>query len=212
PRNLAQAEALDTLLSELGQPLDAVVQMDVDYGELMRRISGRRSCSDCGRGFNLFSPPADQIENATCPKTGRPQQLIQRPDHNKETVAERLKVYEQKTKPLIAFYSDRGLLQSINAEGDVDEITQRLESALRAATQAKPKRVARRKPAAKRKAAAKRSAGTKKTAGRKAGAGRGAATKRKATSGRKPAKVAAKKASTAQAKRGVARRATGKKT
>ena len=58
PRNLAQAHALDELLSELGQPLDAVVQMDVDYGELMRRISGRRTCPDCGRVFNVFTSPA----------------------------------------------------------------------------------------------------------------------------------------------------------
>jgi len=75
PRNLAQAHALDALLSELGQPLDAVVQMDVDYGELMRRISGRRTCGDCGRVFNLFSTPADQIETEKCPKTGEPHKL-----------------------------------------------------------------------------------------------------------------------------------------
>ena len=55
PRNLAQARALDALLNELGQPLDAVVQMDVEYSELLRRISGRRTCADCGRVFNLFS-------------------------------------------------------------------------------------------------------------------------------------------------------------
>lgn len=131
PRNIAQANALDGLLGELGQPLDAVVQMDVDYGELMRRISGRRTCSDCGKVFNLFSTPADQIETEQCPKTGEPHKLFQRPDDTEETVANRLKVYEEKTKPLIEFYRDKGVLQSIDAEGDVDDITARLESILR---------------------------------------------------------------------------------
>src|SRR6185437_2713057 len=70
PRNLAQAQALDTLLRELGQPLDAVVQMEVEYGELMRRISGRRTCCDCGRVFNVFSTSASQIEQEKCPQTG----------------------------------------------------------------------------------------------------------------------------------------------
>jgi adenylate kinase len=131
PRNIAQANALDALLGELGQPLDAVVQMDVDYGELMRRISGRRTCSDCGKVFNLFSTPADQIETEQCPRTGEPHKLFQRPDDTEETVANRLKVYEEKTKPLIEFYRDKGLLQAIDAQGDVDDITARLESVLR---------------------------------------------------------------------------------
>src|ERR1700716_2445836 len=138
PRHLGQAPALDALLSELGQPLDAVVQMDVDYGELMRRISGRRTCADCGRVFNLFSTPVDQIENEKCPKTGEPHKLVQRPDDTEETVPPRLKVYEEKPKPLIEFYREKGLLQSINAEGDVDEITQRLKGALRAASSKAP--------------------------------------------------------------------------
>jgi adenylate kinase len=136
PRNLAQAQALDALLNELGQPLDAVVQMDVEYGELLRRISGRRTCADCGRVFNLFSTPAKQIEQETCPKTGEPHKLFQRPDDNEETVAKRLTVYEEKTKPLIEFYREKGVLQSINAEGDVEEITRRLERALQVATRA----------------------------------------------------------------------------
>lgn len=134
PRNLAQANALDALLTELQQPLDAVVQMDVEYGELLRRISGRRTCADCGRVFNLFGTPPEQIERETCPKTGAPHQLFQRPDDKEETVANRLKVYEEKTKPLIEFYRNKGVLQSINAQGDVDEITQRLEAALRDAS------------------------------------------------------------------------------
>ena len=130
PRNLAQARALDALLRELNQPLDAVVQMDVDYGELLRRISGRRTCGDCGRVFNLLTSPA-QAETDTCPKTGKPHRLFQRPDDNEATVAQRLKVYDEQTKPLIDFYRSRGMLRVIDAEGDVEEVTRRLEQALR---------------------------------------------------------------------------------
>jgi adenylate kinase len=144
PRNLAQARALDTLLRELGKPLDAVVQMDVDYGELTRRISGRRTCADCGRVFNLLTCPPGQAEKDTCPKTGGPHRLFQRPDDNEATVAERLKVYDEKTKPLIEFYRTQGSLRSIDAQGEVDEVTQRLEEALKsppgsAAATTKPK-------------------------------------------------------------------------
>lgn len=130
PRNLAQARALEAMLAELGKPLHAVVQMDVDYGELTRRISGRRTCADCGRVFNVLTCPPGQAESDLCPKTGAPHRLFQRPDDNEATVAERLRVYDEKTKPLIEFYRDHGILHSINAEGGLDEVTQRLELAL----------------------------------------------------------------------------------
>ncbi len=184
PRNLMQADALDSLLSELGQPLDAVVQMDVEYSELMRRISGRRTCADCGRVFNLFSTPAEQIETEKCPKTGGPHKLFQRPDDTEETVANRLKVYEEKTKPLIEFYRNKGVLQTINAEGDVDEISQRLENALQAAAKGAAgarKSAAKKKPAVKKTAAkklpAKKTAAGKKSAAVKAPAKQSAAGK-----------------------------------
>ncbi len=207
PRNLAQANALDALLSELGQPLDAVVQMDVDYGELTRRISGRRTCADCGKVFNLFSTPADQIETERCPRTGGPHRLFQRPDDTEQTVANRLKVYEEKTKPLVEFYRSKGVLQTIEAEGDVGEVTARLERALQAAVQGKPARAVRRKQAAKKKAPARKAAAKGKSAARrpvarkpvkKAGskaAPKAAARRRGAAakSARKPGTVAARR-------------------
>ena len=226
PRNIVQAEALDSLLEELGKPLDSVVQMDVDYGELARRIAGRRSCSNCGRVFNLLTCPPGQAEKETCPKTGGAHQLFQRPDDNEATVAERLKVYDEKTKPLIEFYREHGILRSIDAEGELDEVTQRLEKALgaptRVATSAlaavaakKVKRdsgksgggklVAARKAPSKqapaRKSAAKK-APVKKTAAKKAVSGKGAAKK-------EPAKKSAGKkgvAKKAPAKKGVAKK------
>jgi adenylate kinase len=130
PRNLVQAAALDGLLAELKQPLDAVVQLEVEPAELVRRISGRRSCADCGRVFNVLSSPAPTGAAAVCPTTGAPHRLMQRPDDNEATVAERLRVYEEKTRPLIAFYQSRGLLRVIDAQGDLDAVTQRLTRAL----------------------------------------------------------------------------------
>jgi adenylate kinase len=129
PRNLAQAHALERLLADLKQPLDAVVQLEVDYGELVRRISGRRTCADCGRVFNLLTSPPPAAGEA-CPKTNAPHRLVQRPDDNEATVAERLRVYDEKTRPLIDFYRARGLLRVINAQGDVDAVTRRLAQAL----------------------------------------------------------------------------------
>jgi adenylate kinase len=141
PRNLAQAHALERLLEGLQQPLDAVVQLEVDYRELVRRISGRRTCADCGRVFNLLSSPPAAAHSEWCPKTGAPHRLTQRPDDNEATVTERLRVYDEQTRPLIDFYRARGLLRVINAEGDVDEVTRRLAQALGApASRPSPRR------------------------------------------------------------------------
>ena len=163
PRNLAQAHALDRLLETVRQPLQAVVQLEVDYGELVRRISGRRTCADCGRVFNLFSAKPAALQGELCPKTGAPHRLTQRPDDNEATVAERLRVYDEKTRPLIDFYRARGLLQVIDAEGDVDTVTRRLTAALGAAT---PRRTTGRT----RAATSTRSAGRKRPARRRAAA------------------------------------------
>jgi adenylate kinase len=174
PRNLAQAQALDRLLKALRQPLDAVVQLEVDNAELVRRISGRRTCADCGRVFNVSTSPAQHSKSGSCSSTGTAHRLIQRPDDNEATVAERLRVYEEKTRPLIEFYRRRGLLRVIDAEGGVDEVTERLEQALHARAQsaATARRTTRaRKPGATRRtskpaARAKRKARKRKPASR----------------------------------------------
>ena len=130
PRNLPQAGALTQLLQQLDQPLDAVVLMEVNPGELVRRISGRRTCKDCGRVFNVFTspPPAGEL-----PEDGREHNLFQREDDKEATVAHRLKVYEDKTKPLVEFYRTQDLLRTINAEGELDEVSARLGAALHVA-------------------------------------------------------------------------------
>jgi adenylate kinase len=170
PRNLAQAQALDRLLKTLRQPLDAVVQLEVDNDELVRRISGRRTCADCGRVFNVSTSPAQHSESGSCSSTGTHHRLIQRPDDNEATVAERLRVYEEKTRPLIEFYRRRGLLRAIHAEGGVDEVTERLEQALHAPAQ--PTAPARRTTRSRKQGAARRT--SKAAAG-----GTRTATKRK---------------------------------
>jgi adenylate kinase len=209
PRNLAQANALDALLTELRQPLDAVVQMDVEYSELLRRISGRRTCSDCGRVFNLFSTPTEQIDHETCPKTGAPHRLFQRPDDKEETVANRLKVYEEKTKPLIEFYRNKGVLQSINAQGDVDEITQRLEAALRdAAVGVKPAAHGRDGRSKAKASGVQKSAPAKSAAARTKSAAKKAAGKEPAVKEPSAVKPAARKP---LARKRVATKSAGKR-
>jgi adenylate kinase len=144
PRNLSQAAALEQLLKQVGQPLDAVVLMQVDNDELVRRIGGRRTCRNCGRVFNVFtSPPAP---GETCPKTGAAHDLFQRPDDTEATVAERLKVYDEKTRPLAQFYAQRGVLQRIDAQGAQDIVTARLEAVLSDAGTRPPRRRPKRAP------------------------------------------------------------------
>ena len=192
PRNLAQAHALERLLEALGQPLDAVVQLEVDYRELVRRISGRRTCADCGRVFNMLtSPPA---AGELCPKTAAPHRLTQRPDDNEATVAERLRVYDEKTRPLIDFYRARGLLRVIDAEGHVDEVTRRLARALGARLPA-PRRT--------RGASTPKAAASKRASAGAARARSDGTARRKRSSLRSRSKPAAK---TARVARGKSRR------
>lgn len=147
PRNIAQAEALDAMLKDLGKPLTSVVQLEVPYAELTRRIAGRRSCQNCGRVFNIYSMPVGAP--LVCPSCVGNPALFQRPDDNEATVVERLKVYESQTRPLIKYYTQKSLLQSIDAQGDVDSITALLVHVLTApAMRPAPKRA----PKAKAKA------------------------------------------------------------
>ncbi|MFP4606525.1 MAG: adenylate kinase [Thiohalospira sp.] len=118
PRNPAQAEALDPMLEQMGQPLDAAVQIDVDMDLLMKRILGRRTCASCGAVFNVYTHPPR--EEGVCDYCGG--ELTQRGDDNEETVRNRLEVYEQETAPLVDYYRGQGLLHTVNGVGEVDEI------------------------------------------------------------------------------------------
>jgi adenylate kinase len=126
PRNISQAQSLDGLLEELGAPLDSAVLMDVDFDVLLKRLTGRRTCSKCGRVFNVYFFPPKQ--EAVCDACGG--ELLQRADDNEETISQRLKVYEAQTAPLVSFYESRDKLKVVPAEGEIDAVYERLVAAL----------------------------------------------------------------------------------
>jgi adenylate kinase len=127
PRNVPQAETLQKMLSEWDVKLDVVMELVVDDDEVVRRLSGRRTCRRCGRVWHvLFDPPA---RGEICDDCGG--ELFQRDDDSEQTIRHRLDVYQAQTQPLIAFYADEGTLLGIDATGPVDEITERAMSALR---------------------------------------------------------------------------------
>lgn len=127
PRNLAQAEALDRLLAEKAQSLDAVLDLEVPEAEVVKRIAGRRTCrSDSSHTFHVeYSPP--QRENV-CDICGG--ELYQREDDAEETVRRRLEVYHTETEPIIDYYKSQGLVVTISALGPVAEVTRRAMQAL----------------------------------------------------------------------------------
>jgi adenylate kinase len=128
PRNIAQTEALEKMLKDLGTPLESVVLLNVDLGILFKRLTGRRICQDCGRVFNVYTPaPAAAAHSKECGDTHR---LIQRPDDKEEVIGKRLEVYEAQTKPLIKYYEAAGLLRIVDADADVDTVFKRVERAL----------------------------------------------------------------------------------
>jgi adenylate kinase len=127
PRNLEQAEAMDTLLVSLGRPIDAVLQINVDFDLLMQRMVGRLTCLSCGTLFNSFTnPPAIDSQCDNCGGT-----LHHRSDDNEETIDRRLRVYETHKQPLTAYYSNKGNLHVIDGQGTVEEVKKRIKSALR---------------------------------------------------------------------------------
>jgi adenylate kinase len=128
PRTIAQADGLHALLAELGQPLDAVVLMDVDADQLFKRLTGRRTCRKCQRVFNVYTAPPSVPP--PCGGQCETPDLFQRPDDSEETIGKRLAVYEAQTRPLVDYYRGRGMLRVVDAEGDIDAVTQRLEQAL----------------------------------------------------------------------------------
>ena len=127
PRNVPQAETLKKMLAEWDTRLDLVLELVVEDDEVVRRLSGRRTCRRCGHVWHvLFDPPA---RNERCDDCGG--DLFQRDDDREETIRHRLDVYQQQTQPLIAFYADEGILLGVDATGPVEEVTDRALSALR---------------------------------------------------------------------------------
>jgi adenylate kinase len=126
PRNVEQAKELDGILAEIGSALSVVLDLDVDHDEVVRRLSGRRTCKKCGHVWHLeYDPPA---VDGVCDKCAG--DLYQRDDDYPETVRHRLEVYASQTAPLIHFYGERQQLVAIDALGAVEDVTERAIAAL----------------------------------------------------------------------------------
>ncbi|KJE24090.1 Adenylate kinase [Frankia torreyi] len=127
PRNVPQAEVLGQMLDGMGTRLDVVLELVVDDDEVVRRLSGRRTCRACGHIWHLdFDPPSVE---GLCDRCGG--DLFQRDDDQAATVRHRLEVYADQTSPLVAYYAEKGILIGIDATGPVDNVTDRALDALR---------------------------------------------------------------------------------
>jgi len=208
PRTQTQAEALTRLMNDLGTPLDAVVLFEVGDEELVRRISGRRTCSLCNKVFNIHTAPPSSPATDCVPDSTE-HQLFQRKDDEEATVAERLRVYAQQTQPVLSYYSDAGLLRTVRAEGALEEITGRLREAL--ARKSDQKSDQKSDPAPKSAAPAKKRAPKRRPVARKKAKKRSRpAVRRKAKSAVSAVKrkVVAKTAKTRAAARKAVRKVT----
>ena len=188
PRTVAQAEGLTKLLAELGTPLDAVVLFEVDNDQLVKRVSGRRTCEFCKKVFNVnFAPPSGE-----CAPGRTEHSLVQRPDDHEDTFKERLRKYEEDTrKPVSRYYAYTGLMRTVDAEGAIDEVTQRLLGTLKAgggaAAPAAAKAPKKRAPQRRAKPAARKSARRPvRKAAQKAAKKKAAPKRRAAAQTRKP--------------------------
>jgi len=126
PRTVPQARALETLVNERGTPIDVVLRLVVDEDDVVARLTGRRTCADCGRVYHVETgPPAVEGRCDACGGT-----IVQRDDDREEVVLNRLEVHRTQTAPLEDFYFERGLLRDISAVGPVDEVTARAVAVL----------------------------------------------------------------------------------
>ena len=124
PRNINQAKSLNLVLESIDRPLEHTVLIDVDAEILIKRLSGRRTCSITGKTLNIYFSPKNEIDD--CIASGG--ELIQRDDDNIESISKRIEVYGEQTEPMIEFYRESGILQVVNGEGSIEEVYKRLLS------------------------------------------------------------------------------------
>lgn len=127
PRNCTQAQDLAQLLRQIDKPLDAVLLLDIDMDILRKRLTGRRTCSVTGKVLNIHFSPQQDLD--ACIAAGG--ELVHRDDDNDETIARRLNVYQEQTRPLIEFYKSIDLLRAVDAMGTVAEVSERIQQALK---------------------------------------------------------------------------------
>jgi adenylate kinase len=127
PRTVPQARALDDMLLDMGVTLDVVLELVVENDEVVRRLSGRRTCRSCGHIWHVEFDPTEN--EGVCDLDGG--ELFQRDDDRPDVITNRLSVYDEQTAPLTTFYGERGILVGIDATGPVDDVTERALEALR---------------------------------------------------------------------------------
>jgi len=127
PRTVAQAKSLDVMLTSKGLKLDAVVEMKVDDEALVERITGRFTCASCNEGYHdTFKPTGAEGICDECDGT----EFIRRPDDNKETVSNRLLAYHSDTAPLLPYYSEAGVLKTVDGMASIEEVSSQIDKVL----------------------------------------------------------------------------------
>ena len=134
PRNIEQAQALESLLDSIGQPIETALLIDVDFDVLMQRLTGRLTCTGCGTVYNMFTHPP--VMDNECDKCGS--SLHHRSDDNEDTIGKRLRVYETQTQPVIDFYRQQNILISVEGKGDIQDIFKSILHGLKNAPKKKP--------------------------------------------------------------------------
>jgi len=124
PRNISQAQSLSILLDSIERPLQHTILIDVDPEVLIKRLSGRRTCSLTGKILNIYFSSQEELD--ACTNSGG--ELIQRDDDHIESITKRITVYKEQTEPMIQFYNEISILKVIDGEGTVDEVYSRLIS------------------------------------------------------------------------------------
>jgi adenylate kinase len=126
PRTGKQAQDLEELLEQQGQPLESAILLDIDFDILMKRLTGRRTCSTTGKLLNVHFSSQEELDE--CLRKGG--ELVQREDDKEETIGKRLSVYREQTEPVVDYYRSRGLLKTVDADGSMEEVYERLVDVL----------------------------------------------------------------------------------
>jgi adenylate kinase len=127
PRTVAQADSLKQTLFQLGKEIEHVILITVDNEDLLKRITGRRTCAKCGKGYHVLYDPSEKCD--VCDVCGG--ELYQREDDKEDTMRNRLSVYDKQTQPLIEYYADKSVLRSVDGSGSIEGIQEKIISIIK---------------------------------------------------------------------------------